>query len=145
MRNKILYFFITGFSVFMLFESCQSEQQIKYARYFVNGKGLYEKHCQNCHNRDGTGLKSLYPPLTDTLFIKSNKNKLSCWIKYGQNSKITVAGKEFQTEMPANTQLADIEIAQIIVYIGNSFGNKIGYYDVSEANADLKNCTIKMK
>ena len=45
--------------------------------------------------------------------------------------------------MPANTQLADIEIAQIIVYIGNSFGNKIGYYDTSEANADLKNCSFK--
>ena len=127
----------------MVFEACQSEQQIEYARYYVNGKGLYEKHCQNCHNSNGTGLKSLYPPLTDTAYIRNNKNKLSCWIKYGQNSKIIVSGKEYNTPMPANTQLADIEIAQIIVYIGNSFGNKIGYYDTSEANADLKNCSFK--
>ncbi|WP_026898414.1 c-type cytochrome [Daejeonella oryzae] len=140
MRNRILLISFFSFSLFILFESCSSEEQINYQRYYVNGKGLYEQHCQNCHAKDGTGLKSLYPPLTDTSYIQSNKNQLSCIIKYGLNTKIEIAGKEYHAEMPANAQLSDIDIAQLIVYIGNSFGNKIGYYDASEANADLKNC-----
>jgi mono/diheme cytochrome c family protein len=42
--------------------------------------------------------------------------------------------------MPANNTLADIDIAQIIVYISNSFGNKQGHYDQAEVAKDLAAC-----
>lgn len=140
MRNRILYIFFSVLSCTLLFQACENEQGINYQRYYVNGKGLYEKYCQNCHNMDGQGLGGLYPPLTDTTYLIKNKSKLACIIRYGQNKNITINTIPFEGKMPANESLADIDIAQLIVYISNSFGNKQGFYDAKEVSSDLKNC-----
>lgn len=140
MRNRLVYILFVLFSIGMLLHACQSEEEITYARHFVNGKGLYEKHCQNCHATDGSGLKNLYPPLTDTAFIKTNKSKLACIVKYGMDEKITVNGQVYEGKMPSNTTLADIEVTQLLVYISNSFGNKLGGFDTKEVSVDLKEC-----
>ena len=140
MRNKTLYFLFTIASLCIIFQACQSEDEITYARYYVNGKGLYETHCQNCHAADGSGLKNLYPPLTDTSYIKTNRSKLACMIKYGISDTITVGGQVYDNPMPANTHLSDIDVTQILVYIGNSFGNKLGTFDMKEVGAALKEC-----
>ena len=42
--------------------------------------------------------------------------------------------------MPGNQTLADIDIAQVIVYITNSFGNKQDFYDSEFAKNDLVKC-----
>ena len=140
MRNRLLYSLFGIISFCIIFQACQSEQEITYARYYVSGKGLYEKHCQNCHAADGSGLKKLYPPLTDTTYFKNNKNKLACIIKYGMDEKITINGQVYEGKMPPSTQFADIEVTQILVYISNSFGNKLGSFDMKEVSAKLKEC-----
>jgi mono/diheme cytochrome c family protein len=114
--------------------------ELNYQRYFVNGKGLYEKNCQNCHGTNGEGLGMLYPPLTDTVFLSSNRSSLACMIKNGLSGKITVNNLSYETNMPGNADLADIDIAQIIVYITNSFGNKQGFYDLKQVGVDLNGC-----
>lgn len=120
--------------------SCQSEQQLNYARYYTTGKALYEQHCQNCHSSDGSGLGDLIPPLTDSVFFKQNKEKLACIIRYGLNTPIQVNGKVYQEKMPSNESLAELDIAALITYITNSFGNKQGLYDVSKVTLDIKEC-----
>ena len=140
MRNKLLYLLFSLFAGVLIFESCSNEMELNYQRYFVNGKGLYEKNCQNCHGTNGEGLGMLYPPLTDTVFLASNRSSLACMIKNGLSGKITVNNLSYETNMPANAILADIDIAQIIVYITNSFGNKQGFYDQKQAGVDLKGC-----
>ncbi|RYF91981.1 MAG: c-type cytochrome, partial [Chitinophagaceae bacterium] len=77
MRNKLLYISASLFIGIMIFQSCSNEQQLNYQRYFVNGKGLYEKNCQNCHGANGEGLGELYPPLTDTVRLSKNKSILA--------------------------------------------------------------------
>ncbi len=139
-RSKLIGAVLFTLFTVIFIQACQSEQELTYARYYINGKKLYEQHCQNCHNADGEGLGGLYPPLTDTVFLRSNKNELACIIKYGLNDTITVDEKKFEGKMPAERQMPDIEIAQIITYITNSFGNKQGLYDVTNATTDLKNC-----
>ncbi|HEY1009376.1 MAG: c-type cytochrome [Daejeonella sp.] len=128
MRNRIIYILMTITAGAALFQSCSSEQQLDYQRYFVNGKGIYEKNCQNCHGANGEGLGKLYPPLTDTLSLTKNKPALACIIRNGRN------------EMPANPALAEIDIAQVIVYITNSFGNKQGFYDQERVKGDMEGC-----
>lgn len=140
MSNRLLVASFFAFVVIGLLYSCQSEEEITYARYYVNGKGVYENHCQSCHGKDGNGLKDLYPPLTDTTFLKVNKDKIACWIKFGIKGKMIVGGKEYEGEMPAETHLSDIEIAALITYITNSFGNKQGLYEADDATNDIRNC-----
>ena len=140
MRNKLLYTCAFLFSVMIIFQACSNELELNYQRYFVNGKGLYEKNCQNCHGPNGEGLGKLYPPLTDTLFLSKSKSALACIIKNGIGEKITASTLRSDNAMPGNAALANIDIAQIIVYITNSFGNKQGFYDQEQVADDLKGC-----
>ncbi len=120
--------------------SCQSDQQITYARYYLSGKNLYIKHCQNCHGVKGEGLGGLVPPLTDSVYIKNRYVKIPCIIKNGLKGEIAINGKSFKEEMPANMQLANIEIAEIATYLTNSFGNKLGVYSVIQVDSNMKDC-----
>jgi len=140
MKTNVLIALALVFSTLFVLDSCQTKDELNYARYYTGGKVLYEQHCQNCHNANGEGLGKLIPPLTDTVFLKNNRQLLACIIKHGLKDSIRVNNAIYHEQMPANHQLADMDIAQIITYITNSFGNKQGLYDVSLAGSDLKNC-----
>lgn len=120
--------------------SCQSAEQITQDMYYANGRDLYVKRCQNCHGQKGEGLEALIPPLTDTIYLKQNKYKLACIIKNGLHENITVSNRSFGEKMPAQADLNNIDIAQIIVYITNSNGSKQGMYTTEAVGADLKKC-----
>lgn len=140
MRNKGIYVFLLGVIVVIVLKSCQSEEQINYARYFVGGRDLYIQHCQNCHSAKGEGLGDLIPPLTDTAFLSKNRNRIACMIKYGMDDAIVINGKPYEEKMPAEPNLTNMEIAQIVTYITNSFGNKQGIYNVDSALNDINVC-----
>lgn len=122
--------------------SCQSENDLNFARYYTNGKKLYDIHCQNCHGSDGKGLGKLIPPLTDTTFLKDRKPEIACWIKHGTSDTMIVHNVAYSSLMPGNSNLPEIDVAAIVTYITNSFGNNQGLYDVNDASADLKKCII---
>jgi mono/diheme cytochrome c family protein len=139
-RNTLITSIFLCLSTGILLHSCQSNEELNYARYYTSGRLIYQDHCQNCHGENGQGLAQLYPPLTDTLFLKKNKSKLACIVKNGLSDTIFVNGVEFSQAMPAESHLPDIDIAAVITYITNSFGNKQGLYDVAQAGADIKAC-----
>jgi len=140
MRNKFIYLIFISLGIGITIQSCQTEASLNYKQYFVNGKNIYEKNCQSCHGADGKGLGTLYPPLTDTTFLKLNKRNLGCIIRNGQQGEIKINNILYDEIMPGNETLADIDIAQVIVYITNSFGNNQGFYDAEIATKDLKTC-----
>lgn len=120
--------------------SCESDQQIEFKRYYTTGKIIYEQRCQNCHGRNGEGLSSLIPPLTDGEYLKTNKAFLACLMTDGvKNKMMRVAGKTYVGNMPA-PGLAPIDAAKVITYITNSFGNKMGTTNVDEVNKQLADC-----
>jgi mono/diheme cytochrome c family protein len=124
---------------FAMIYSCQSDASIEYSRYYSAGVVVYQNHCQNCHGDKGQGLNGLIPPLTDTLLLKGYNNKLACQLKNGLKGKITVGGKDFESTMPAS-DLSPIEMAQVITYVTNSFGNKQGLFTDDQVQTALNNC-----
>ncbi|RZL48020.1 MAG: c-type cytochrome [Pedobacter sp.] len=139
MRKHILLA-IFSITICTIIYSCQSASEIELASYVGNGKDIYVKYCQNCHGEKGEGLGELVPPLTDSLFLKQNKNQLACFIKNGINKPMVINGKTYQEKMPAFKQLENIDIAQVIVYVTNSFGNKQGMYQHNLVENDLREC-----
>lgn len=126
--RKFLILFICAITISCIIYSCQNAGEIEQAKYMANGKDLYVANCQNCHGANGEGLGELAPPLTDTVFLKNNKVKLACIIKNGANEPMEINGKIYHEKMPAFNQLENIDIAQVMVYITNTFGNKQGMY-----------------
>ncbi len=131
MRKNIILSIVSIVILSILNTSC-GEEEIKYQRYFSDGSQLYKTHCENCHMKDGSGLVNIIPPLTDTAFLNQNRNKLACYIAYGLSDTITINNVEYSGVMPAENHLAAIDIAKVLTYITNSFGNKQGIYDVTE-------------
>jgi mono/diheme cytochrome c family protein len=125
--------------IVLFITSCQSDESIEYKRYYSSGALVYQAHCQNCHGANGEGLSALIPPLTDSVYLKNNKASLACTIKFGLKGEITVHDKKFDDAMPAE-DLSPIEIAQVLTYIGNSFGNKLSTINEQTVQANLANC-----
>lgn len=124
-------------SVMAIILGCQNASEIEMAKFMSNGKDIYTAKCQNCHGKNGEGLAALAPPLTDTLFLLKNKSQLAGYIKNGVSHPMQINGKTYHEKMPAFPELHDIDIAQVIVYITNTFGNKQGSYSHQQVAADL--------
>ncbi|TDQ11296.1 c-type cytochrome [Pedobacter metabolipauper] len=140
MRRTVLSLIFIAAIASMIY-SCQGADQLKQDIYYTNGRDIYIKNCQNCHGVNGEGLGALTPGLTDSIFLKENKQKIACIIKYGMDSTITINGQQFEDKMPDFNTLANIDLAQLIVYVTNSFGNKQGMYTPEQVAADLKKCS----
>lgn len=137
--RKIIVMSLFSLVLAGIFYSCQTAESVQQDAYFVNGRDIYIKNCQNCHGAKGEGLGALTPPLTDSVFMKENKKQLACIIRNGISTPITVHGQVYEGKMP-EFNLAEIDLAQLIVYITNGFGHKQGMYNTEQVAADLKNC-----
>ncbi|WP_111309017.1 c-type cytochrome [Confluentibacter sediminis] len=87
------------------------------------GKDIYQDFCITCHMGNGEGLTGSFPPLAKSDYLINNRAKSIKAIKYGLQGEIIVNGKTYNSIM-ANLGLADDEIADIMNYITNSWGNK---------------------
>src|SRR3954468_18767108 len=67
--------------LYLLFISCNTDP--KFQQYFVEGEQLYQAHCSNCHQKDGKGLKLVYPPLAQSDYMEENPEKVLCLMKQG--------------------------------------------------------------
>lgn len=117
----------------------QKENSTKFKRYYIKGESLYIKHCSNCHQKDGTGLGLLFPPLNPSDYLDNNFESVICLQRHGIEGELIVNGKSFNKEMPA-PMLSDLDIAMISTYIFNTWGNDKGLVDVSQASKILRNC-----
>ncbi len=119
--------------------ACQNQDELEFKRYYTSGMVIYQAKCQNCHDAKGGGLSSLIPPLTDSAYLRANIHNLACLVKYGQKGLVTIQGKTFNGQMPA-TDMPAVEIAEVLTYINNSFGNKLGVVTTNQVDEDLKQC-----
>lgn len=102
------------------------------------GKALYASTCQACHQADGKGIEGAFPPLAASDYFASDPNKAIRVVTHGLSGKITVNGKMFDGVMPKQT-LGDAQIASIITYLLNDFGNKGGEVNAEDVAKQRKN------
>jgi mono/diheme cytochrome c family protein len=87
------------------------------------GKVIYTDFCVTCHLPYGEGVKDVNPPLAKSDYLFKNREASIRGIKFGQQGEITVNGKKYNNNM-APLGLSDIEVADVMNYITNSWGNK---------------------
>ncbi len=119
--------------------SCQSSQELKLEQYYSEGYQLYTTHCANCHQAEGTGLANLYPPIKGSSYLL-RKADLVCIIKNGLAGEILVNGKTYNRPMPANPKLPDLEIAEIVTYVNNTWGKDTTYTPTDSVTDMLTLC-----
>ena len=86
------------------------------------GEIIYLQYCINCHKADGSGGVNI-PPIKNSDFLMTKRIESIRAIKYGQNGEIYVNKKKYNGYMPP-MGLSNIEIADVMNYSLNSWGNK---------------------
>lgn len=89
------------------------------------GEAIYTKNCLACHQADGKGVPSAFPPLAASDYFRGDLKKAIHPVVNGLSGEITVNGKKFNSVMPKQA-LSDEQVAAVVTYITNSFGNKGG-------------------
>jgi mono/diheme cytochrome c family protein len=89
----------------------------------VRGEAVYKQSCIACHMPDGGGAPPMNPPLIATSFIKGDKGTLAGIVLKGMSNE-PVDGQKYHNVMPAMDMLSDQQIADVLTYVRNSFGNK---------------------
>jgi nitrite reductase (NO-forming) len=87
------------------------------------GKQLFLGTCSPCHQPEGQGVPNAFPPLAGSDFLMSDKARAIGIVLNGRTGPITVSGRDFNSVMPPLSQLPDDDIANILTFVRNSWGN----------------------
>jgi mono/diheme cytochrome c family protein len=100
------------------------------AESIQRGEVVYKTNCVSCHLKEGEGLEGTFPPLAKTDRL-GDKSRLVNILYNGLRDRITVKGVQYENEMnPLN--LTEQQIADVLNYIRNSWGNKDTMISLSE-------------
>ncbi len=94
------------------------EQQIE------AGSVLYKGTCSTCHQESGEGLPNVFPPLAKSDYLTSDPRRAIAIVLNGLTGPVKVNGTEYNSVMPPMSQLNDDEVANILTYALNTWGNK---------------------
>ncbi|MCE4553539.1 copper-containing nitrite reductase [Roseateles cellulosilyticus] len=90
------------------------------------GQQLFAGTCSVCHQANGAGLPGVFPPLAKSDFLSADAKRAIGVVLHGLSGKVTVNGKDYNSVMPPMNQLNDDEVANILTYVLNSWGNPGG-------------------
>ncbi len=98
-------------------------------RQFVAGHEVYfrDAHCATCHQPDGKGLDPAFPPLEDSIFVHGDPDRLIKITLHGLMGPFELKGKKYDGQVPMTPfggMLKDEEVADVLTYIRNHYGNK---------------------
>ena len=102
------------------------------------GKALFAGACSVCHQANGQGLDGVFPPLARSDFLLADAKRAIGVVLNGLQGKVTVNGKTYNSVMPPMSQLNDDEVANILAYVRNSWGNQGGAISAAEVAAIRK-------
>jgi nitrite reductase (NO-forming) len=105
------------------------------------GASLFQGTCSVCHQGNGAGLPNVFPPLAKSDYLAANPQRAIEVVLNGLSGPVTVNGATYNSVMPPMSQLNDDEVANILTYVMNTWGNSgpaITAKHVAEVRAKTK-------
>ncbi|PHX79187.1 MAG: hypothetical protein CK541_06390 [Opitutia bacterium] len=95
-----------------------SDEQMK------RGLAVYSRTCIACHQPTGMGLPPVFPPIANAPIVVGNPELPIKFILQGLMGPITVGGTTYNSMMPPVVGVTDGDIADVLTYVRQSFGNQ---------------------
>ena len=93
------------------------------AETMKRGQAVYNRTCLACHQPTGLGLPPVFPPLAGSEWIAKGASIAVRNILHGMQGPVTVKGATYNGVMPPVSGLSDKDIADVVTYVNNSWGN----------------------
>ncbi len=90
------------------------------------GKDVYEKQCLSCHQANGQGLPPAFPALAGSKIVNAPLLDMNGKIIKDSHVDRVMNGKPGTAMQAFRNTLSDVELAAVITYERNSFGNRRG-------------------
>lgn len=87
------------------------------------GAIVYKQNCLACHQAEGQGIANAFPPLAKSDFLMADRSRAIKIVSNGLQGQIKVNGVTYNSVMPA-LGLSDDDIASVLTFVTNNFGNK---------------------
>ncbi|MBS0376816.1 MAG: nitrite reductase, copper-containing [Proteobacteria bacterium] len=104
------------------------------------GEKLFTGTCSVCHQATGQGLEGVFPPLAKSDFLMADLKRAIGIVLNGLTGPVTVNGKTYNSVMPPMSQLNDDEVANILTYVRNAWGNEDATVSAAEV-AEIRKTT----
>jgi len=112
--------------LFIMLSSFLTRSQPGNKTAMQRGLVVYNNTCLSCHQADGMGVQRMNPTLVKTKWVLGDKKVLARILLFGlKGGEIIIDGDDFHNPMPGLANLLkDEQIADVLTYVRNSFGNK---------------------
>ena len=103
-------------------ESSKPAPAANVAERVERGHTLYTTVCTACHQAEGQGIPSAFPPLAKSDYLNANAERAIDTVLNGMTGKVTVNGAEYNSIMPS-LGLKDEQIANVLSYVYSKWEN----------------------
>ena len=104
----------------------------------LRGKVLFNSTCMACHMANGEGIAGVFPPLAKSDYLMSDISRAAAIVIQGKTGEIEVNGTKYNGVM-TGFAFSDQELADVINYITNSWGNNAKEVDAKWTGELRKN------
>jgi len=94
---------------------------------YEKGRDLYGTSCGACHKPHGKGLENMAPSLVKSDWVNGSISRLIGVAVHGLSGPIKVNGipvKDVPPIMPPHSYMKDEQLADILTYVRNAWGNR---------------------
>jgi mono/diheme cytochrome c family protein len=102
------------------------------------GRRLFSSICAACHQPSGAGRPNVFPPLAGSDFLNADKGRAINVVIFGRQGEVVVNGLKYNNNMPS-FPLTDQDIANVLTFVYNSFGNSGLEVTADEVKAQRSN------
>lgn len=119
------------FAAFLMAARAETRPLEPATEQMQRGRQLYAQYCFMCHQSNGKGVPSFFPPIAKSDFLATDKERSIRILITGLSGAVTVNNNVYNGVMPPapynNEQLADV-----LTFVHNSFGNSNGPVSVEQ-------------
>lgn len=104
------------------------------------GQQLYGRHCLSCHQAGGGGVRNMQPPIKGGTWAVGDPRALALFVMTGGFDSGSRKDSDVGNVMPPFRQLTDDDLAAILSYIREKFGNgasAVTAAQIAEARSSL--------
>ncbi len=134
--------FIFLITILLSFQTAPKKQVSKNPPVSINesierGRAVYLKNCLSCHQMDGGGVPHLNAPLDGaSAVIGNDKAKIIGIVLKGMSDRVEIDGEFYSNSMASHKELSNLQIADVLTYVRNSWSNKASAVTPTEVKTE---------